>query len=132
MPKTLTGLVNALDRSYAAVGESTRVFTGLKMGRKLLFTMNCEIFIIIKYGAILYDCFCTYRNGFESPFFVQWLQVNACASDGQIDSKRRLEFGISSIPATFETRRIVYPDKSMAPCVCEGEYYIKQQISCSN
>ena len=46
LPKTLIGLVNPLDRSYAAAGERTRVFTGLKMGRKLLFTMNCEIIII--------------------------------------------------------------------------------------
>ena len=43
LPKTLTGFVNPLDRSYAAAGERTRLFTGLKMGRKLLFTMIFEI-----------------------------------------------------------------------------------------
>ena len=48
LPKTLIGLVNPRDRSYAAAAERTRVFTGLKMGRKLLFTMNCEMYLLSK------------------------------------------------------------------------------------
>lgn len=58
--------------------------------------------------------FCTYRDRLEAPIVVQWIQVNTCASDGQIDSKHGLELAITLVSTIFKTRRIIDPDEPRA------------------
>ena len=71
--------------------------------------------------------YCTYRDRLEAPIVEQWIQINTCASDGQIDSKRRLELGISLVSAIFEIRRIIDPDEPRADRVATEDVILSSE-----